>query len=301
MKLGVLPFVGKWLDKRTISYLAQRVEELGYDSLWAADHTVIPVQVDSRFPYNRRGRSPYPSDIPWWEPITTLAYAAALTQRVILGIGVLVLPHRNPVLNAKMLGQVQILSGGRLVVGVGVGWMEEEALVLGSPWKDRGPRTDEHMQLMRALWQSDFPTFQGRYYSVQGVGFGPRPDVPPPLWVGGHTMPALRRAAILGDGWVAYALPPQEVAEKWKLVKEMASWAHRDPASLTLAVITPLAFTQDDVEDLRPLRGSPRQVAAMVQQYEELGVDHLVVAPPTWISEDAAIQALENFYRVCRQ
>jgi probable F420-dependent oxidoreductase len=295
MRFGVMSFIGRWLDADSLPALAREVEALGYHSLWAADHTVIPVRVDSRYPYSRRGRSPYPPDIPWWEPITTLSYLAAITERVLLGTGVLVLPHRNPVLTAKMLSQVQILSRGRLLVGVGVGWMREEAHALGSPWRQRGAMADEQIQLMRELWAHEFPTFRGRFYQVEGVGFGPLPPEPPPILVGGHAIAALRRAAYLGDGWLAFALPPDQVARRWQLVQEMAAEAGRDPQSLTLGVIAPLVITERPLEEARPIMGTPEQVQAMVGQYRDVGVQHLVVAPPIWLGRKEALDTITLF------
>ena len=213
MQFGVhLPHIGPWHDGDTLRRFALAVEEMGYDSVWVSDHIVFPLGYESRYPYAEGGQFPLPPVVPWLEPVTTLTFVAGATSRVKLGTSILVLPYRNPVLNAKQLGNLQTVSGGRLIVGAGAGWMREEAEALGMPWDERGARTDEHIQVLRALWTEEDPKFEGRFYRVTGLRCEPRPAMPPPVWVGGHEPPALRRAARLGDGWHAYRLTPDELA-----------------------------------------------------------------------------------------
>ncbi len=201
MEFGVhLPHIGPWHDGDTLRRFAVGVEEMGYDSVWVSDHIVFPLGVESRYPYADSGDFPLPAAVPWLEPVTTLTFVAGVTSRVRLGTSILVLPYRNPVVNAKALGNLAVLSGDRLIVGVGAGWLREEAEALGMPWDERGRRTDEHIEVLRALWRQEAPEFEGKFYRVKGVRCEPRPAQAPPVWVGGHEPPSLRRAARLGDG-----------------------------------------------------------------------------------------------------
>src|SRR3972149_4504263 len=144
MQFGVhLPHIGPWHDGDTLRRFALAVEEMGYDSVWVSDHIVFPLGFQSRYPYAEGGQFPLPPVVPWLEPVTTLTFVAGATSRVKLGTSILVLPYRNPVLNAKQLGNLQTVSGGRLIVGAGAGWMREEAEGLGLPWDERGARAGE--------------------------------------------------------------------------------------------------------------------------------------------------------------
>jgi probable F420-dependent oxidoreductase len=301
MQFGVhLPHIGVlWSGEETVRF-ARAVEALGYHSLWASDHIVFPLSVRSRYPYGESGQFPLPPQAPWLEALTTLAYVAGATARALLGTSVLVLTYRPPVLNAKVLATLQVLSGGRLVVGVGSGWMEEEARALGMPWEDRGRRTDEHIQVLRALWEQEEPRFQGRYYQVAGVRCEPRPTVLPPIWVGGHGEAALRRAARLGDGWHAVSLPPQELAPRWLRVQALAREQGRDPASLTLSVRCPLRLRDAPRPDDRPLAGTPEEVAGWLEEYRQVGVGHVVLEPPLRPGPEVALTVLERFAREIR-
>lgn len=204
MKYGViLPNLGALAHPHILTSLAHRAEELGFDGVFVSDHVILPTTPGSRYPYRSDGTFPLRPDENILEPVTTLSYLAAITTRVHLGFSVLVLPYRHPVLNAKMLGNLDVFSGGRLIVGVGVGWMEEEFVALGADYAHRGQVTDEHIMLMHNLWSRDEPEFAGEHYQLSGMTMYPkthqRPH--PPIWTGGISPSALRRAARLGDGW----------------------------------------------------------------------------------------------------
>jgi probable F420-dependent oxidoreductase len=296
MEFGIhLPHVGPWYDPETLRRYALAVEGMGYDSLWVSDHIVLPVSRESAYPYADSGEFPVPPGIPWLEAVTTLIFVAAVTGRIKLGTSILVLPYRNPIHNAKQLGNLQTLSGGRLIAGVGVGWMEEEAEALGMPWAERGARTDEHIQVLRTLWSDEVPRFDGRYYRVEGVRCEPRPSPPPPVWVGGHEGPALRRAARLGDGWHAYRLGPDDLEAGWAKVREHAEAAGRDPGSLALSVRGPLSVTDIASEDPQPFIGNEEQVREMLARYQEMGASHVVFEPPIMGGIDAGLAALQAF------
>jgi probable F420-dependent oxidoreductase len=210
LKLGAfLPPWGPTATPDEIDETVFAVEEAGYASLWVGDHVVFPRRVESPYPYNPEHRSPFDPDQPLYEPATLLAYIAARTSRVRLGISVLVLPQREPLLAAKQLAAVDALSRGRLVTGVGVGWMREEFEALGMPFEDRGPRTDEWIAILRHAWARPHEPFRGRFRSFEPLGMLPSRAIP--ILVGGQTPPALRRAAALGDGWNGVRLGPDEV------------------------------------------------------------------------------------------
>jgi probable F420-dependent oxidoreductase len=183
---------------------ARRVESLGFDSVWVSDHVVIPFTIRSRYPYNATGDFPLSPSTPFLEPLTALAVVAGATERVRLGTSVLVLPHRHPVLLAKMLATLHALAPGRVILGAGVGWMREEIELLGASYERRGAWSDEALRVIRACWSEARPSFAGEFFRFDPVGFEPRPAPGAlPIWIGGHTPAALRRVATLGDGWHA--------------------------------------------------------------------------------------------------
>jgi probable F420-dependent oxidoreductase len=193
--------------------------------MWFADHIIIPRHVQSFYPYAADGASPFNPDQPFYEPLSVLNFLAGCTQRIRLGTHVLIIPYRNPVVTAKILATVDVLSGGRLILGAGVGWMAEEFQALGvSTYAERGAVTNEYLRLFKALWTQEHPQFQGKYYQVSGVGFQPKPvqQPHPPIWVGGHSAPALRRAATLGDGWMPIGLRPQPLLEPAEMEGKIA-------------------------------------------------------------------------------
>lgn len=301
MQFGVhLPHIGPWHDGATMRRFALAIEEMGYDSVWVSDHIVFPVGFESKYPYADTGDFPVPPSVPWLEPVTTLTYVAGVTSRVRLGTSVQVLPYRNPVMNAKQLANLAMLSGGRLIVGVGAGWLREEAEAMGMPWDERGQRTDEHIEVLRALWTQENPKFEGRFYRVEGVRCEPRPSPAPPIWVGGHEAPSLRRAARLGDGWHAYCLGPDDLAEGWRKVQSLAREAGRDPEELTLSVRVPLSIMDAPSDKPVPLVGGTDQIGEWLRQYQEIGVAHMVFEPPIMAGIDAALATMERFAKELR-
>src|SRR5436189_3600280 len=180
-----LPVYGPAATRETLLAFARRMEALGYDSLWASDHVVIPWRITSKYPYNATGDFPLPPTTNFLEPLTALALVAGLTERLRLGTTVLVLPHRHPVLAAKMLATLDHLSNGRVILGAGVGWMREEIELLGAPFDERGAWSDEAIRVMRACWRDERTHFQGRFFNFADVGCFPKPvrgDIP--IWMG---------------------------------------------------------------------------------------------------------------------
>src|SRR5512132_3810155 len=170
-----LPVFGPAATRAGLLTFAREMERLGYDSLWASDHIVIPHTIRSRYPYSDTGQFPLPADATFLEPLTALAMVAGVTERVKLGTTVLVLPHRHPVLAAKMLATLDHLSGGRLILGAGVGWMREEIEILGAPFDRRGAWSDDAIRVMRACWREGRVRYKGQFVSFDEIGVLPQP------------------------------------------------------------------------------------------------------------------------------
>jgi probable F420-dependent oxidoreductase len=235
---------------------ARLAEEAGFEALWVGDHIALPLQ------------APDPADEPRLEALVALTYLAAVTTRVRLGAAVLVLPQRQPVLLAKQLSSIDVLSGGRLTVGIGVGYVEPELRALGASLADRRARTDEYLAALRALWAEPPPSFEGRFVSFAGVIQRPRPAQRPhpPIVVGGHSPGAYRRAVREGDGWYGWELGLEEAAGSLEALREAAR-RHERPSSLGDLEIT---ITPPGPVDLDTAR-----------RYADLGVHRLALQPPT--------------------
>ena len=262
-----LPIWGPLATRETLMTVARHVETLGFDSVWASDHVVIPFQIRSRYPYNASGDFPLPPTTDFLEPLTALALVAGVTERLRLGTTVLVLPHRHPVLAAKMLATLDHLAPGRVILGAGVGWMREEIELLGAPYDQRGAWTDEAIQIMRACWRDERPSFQGRFFSFPEVGFAPKPARGTiPIWIGGHSPRALRRVAELGDGWHAAFAAPDVMRKGLVELNAACAKIGRDPRQLTLSVRMGFSArrpAQEVVDELEALR--------------DIGVRHIIV------------------------
>jgi probable F420-dependent oxidoreductase len=250
---------GSSADPDTLARRARRAEDAGFESFWIGDHIALPAP-------------PPPGGDPAWQPrleaVVALAYMAALTSRVRLAIGVIVLPQRQPVLLAKQLTTVDVLSKGRLIVGIGVGYLEPELNALGASVADRGARTDEHLAAMRSLWDEPIPSFAGRFVSFSGVVERPRPvqRPHPPIVIGGHSPAAYRRAVQAGNGWHGWDLDLAKTAEALAALRETATRAER-PAGLGPLEITITPPGTPDVDTAR--------------RYADLGVHRLAIQPHT--------------------
>lgn len=299
MQYGIiLPNVGPMAQIDILASLAGRAEALGYRGVFLSDHVAIPTTLRSAYPYRSDGRFPLTGDDLILEPITALSYLAAVTQRVHLGFSVLVLPYRHPVLNAKMLATLDVISNGRLVVGAGVGWMAEEFAALDANFDARGGVTDEHIAILRAFWSQSVPTLTGPHYDVSGVGISPAPvqNPYPPIWTGGISPPALRRAASLGDGWHGVRQSPADIARVAARITQL-----RANIGLTMDGYVISLRAGLDVTDApftgharTPLRGSTDQLAADLSTYADAGLSYLVVEPRAENPEQFVAQ-LERF------
>lgn len=283
-----LPTSGGAADPAALRDVAQAAEALGYDAVWVSDHLVIPARIESTYPYSPSGAFRMGPTAPYLEPLVALAYLAGCTQRIRLGTHVLILPYRHPVATAKVVATLDVLSGGRVDLGVGVGWMREEFEALSQTYFDRrGAVTDEQIRILRALWTGELPAFEGEFYRFAPLGAHPHPvqRPHPPIWVGGHTRAAIRRAARLGDGWLPIGarppadLPPEEIAAGARALRREARKAGRDPAAIRLGFSTGVTLTDTPTgaqADRRPFQGSPEEVAADIHRYRAVGIDRFV-------------------------
>jgi len=230
------PCAGHFLSSpETVTEFAQAVEESGFESIWVFEHAVIPADYSSRYPYNPEGRLGIEDDdIP--DPLALLAFVAGVTRRLVLGTGVLILPQRSPVICAKECATVDSLSGGRLQLGIGVGWLREEAEAVGTSFDDRGARTDESIEAMRVLWCEPEPTFHGRFTSFERAKCNPKPVQPGgvPIHVGGHSAAAARRAGRLGDGFFPIGLRSDDFDVRVEQMRGAARDAGRDPDEIEI-------------------------------------------------------------------
>jgi probable F420-dependent oxidoreductase len=266
--------------------LAQRAEDLAFDSVWVSDHIVVPRRIESFYPYAADGVPTFNPEQPYYEPLSVLNFLAGCTQRLRLGTHVLILPYRNPVLTAKVLATLDVLSGGRVILGAGVGWMEEEFQALGlNSFAQRGAVTDEYIRLFKELWTKEEPEFQGKYYQLSGAGFYPKPvqKPHPPIWIGGHTGPAIRRAAELGDGWMPIGLrppailEPEELAVKIARLRALTRRAGRPEDAVAVCFSTDVAFERTPGPTRRLMTGRPEQIAADLRQYQDVGVQNFIL------------------------
>jgi probable F420-dependent oxidoreductase len=261
-----LPHLGRSASRDVLRGFAAAAEETGFDSLWVSDHVIVPRHLESRYPYNETGEFPFRAEAPFLDPIATLLFVAGCTERVQLGTAVLIVPYRNPVVQAKELATLDFVSGGRLILGIGTGWMAEEFTALDVPFEHRGGRTNEYLALMKRLWSEDDTSFEGRFYKLENVGFYPKPvqQPHPPIWAGGHSEPAFRRGGYHCDGWLGANVSPEACAAQFTRVQAYAKEAGRDPASLTLAARIPLRLGDDESE-----------LVKSVDEYRAAGVSHL--------------------------
>jgi probable F420-dependent oxidoreductase len=288
----------------TIRRLGQAADRFQYDSVWITDHVVIPKATNSKYPYSPDGSFDLGAAQHYLDALTVMSYLAGVTERVAIGSSVLILPYRNPMLVAKMVATLDVLSRGRAILAVGVGWMREEFAALNlTTFEERGAVTDEYIRILRELWTEEWPSFRGRFYSFDKVRFYPKPvqKPHPPIWIGGHTKAAIRRAALLGDGWHPIGLRPpaglypEEFAKAVASLRDQAVAAGRDPKAIALSFRAPLRFTDGGTPGSRtPFIGSRDQIVEDIRTYQRLGVSHLVfdVAGP---SVEAILEQLQRF------
>jgi probable F420-dependent oxidoreductase len=273
VKLGVwVPNCRHLATPDIIRATAVRAEQLGYDSVWVSDHVVVPHANVVNF-----GETVF-------DPLVTLGVIAGATSRVRLGTTVLIVPYRNAVVTAKMISSLDALSGGRVIFGVGAGWVAAESAMLGVPFAERGAMTDEYLEAMQELWTKREPSFAGTYTQFSGLTFEPKPvQTPhPPIWVGGHSRAALRRTARFGAAWHPINRPPAELrAGRAELARLCAARGRAELPALTLRndvrVLRPGQSVPASAHAGRVIAGEPAAVIDQITELADCGVEHLVL------------------------
>ena len=256
---------------------ATTAEDLGYSTVWVADHVVFPSQIPGGYVFN-------PED-PFLDPLTVLAALAYKTSRIKLGTAVLILPYRHPLAVAKALATIDVLSGGRLVVGVGAGWLEQEFTALGTSIKERGARTDETMDIFKAVWTQKTPQFSGKHFQFADIKFIPKPvqKPHPPLLVGGMSKGALRRVARRGDGWIAMGKGPDDVKQPLEILRKLTAKEGRNLDDLRICML-PLGAPSVD------------QLIQDIPRYADLGIQHVYLSFRAWTDEFSTLMELMEHF-----
>jgi probable F420-dependent oxidoreductase len=292
MQFGIsAPFRGPLSNPEDMLAIAQAADRLGFAYLTVSDHIIVPRKIEANYPYSDTGEFPWTAEGAGdcMEQFTVMAWLAAVTKKVRLLTSVAVLPHRNPVFMAKSIATMDVLSGGRIAIGCGTGWMREEFEALGVEFDKRGQVTNEYIEAMKALWTQDNPSYQGEFVNFSDVIFAPKPlqNPHPPLWIGGESGPAMRRVAGHGDVWYPFAsnpkfrlATPDAYRERAARVKQAVAEAGRDPASVTLAYNSPLHLENErqmDDGSRMPMTGSVSDRIADIQAFAAVGTEIMVV------------------------
>jgi len=258
--------------------VATRAEQLGFESVWVPEHLVLPKHFESRYPYSEDGLPPVEPSAPMLDPLILLTHIAAATSRIRLGTNIFILPLRHPLVTARMAMSLDVLSGGRLSLGIGVGWLEEEFRAAGIDFRTRGSRTRECVLALKALWTQAEPEFHGRFFEFGPVKFEPKPvQMPhPPILFGGESETALRRAAALGDGWYGVAHDPESAVQRVAKLRVLLAEAGRQDEAFEVTV---------------GHNGGPLDGDAL-RNYADAGVDRVTVLP-WWRGRDA-VEKLEE-------
>jgi probable F420-dependent oxidoreductase len=280
MEFGLVAANIVYWEGRDAVMAARTAESTGFDSMWTFEHVVFPEDYSSPYPGSPDGRLPMPPSTPIPDPLIWLSYVAAATTTLRLGTGIVILPERNPVVLAKELATLDRLSEGRLLFGIGIGWLKEEFDALGVPWDRRAARTDEYVAAVRALWASDAATFDGEFVSFSRVSSNPKPaQTSIPVVVGSFSPAGARRAGRLGDGFLPAAGSTAELAELIGVMRDSASDHGRDPAQIEITTFAPPHLESD-----------PR---AAVEELEALGI-HRVLCLPGMLGEPPDPNAIKS-------
>lgn len=285
MQFGLhLPASTAGVTAQDLVRFAQKAEALGFYCITVADHVIVPKNISIPYPYTVDGK--YPGSGYHLETLMTMGFLAGATHRIRFVTSVMIAPYRNPIITAKMLASLDVLSQGRVVVGLGVGWMKEEFENLQAPnFAERGKVTDEYIHAFRELWTKDNPSFKGKYCNFNDIVFIPKPVQQPtiPIWIGGHSKRAIRRAARLGDGWhpiggvPTIPLEPEDMKRDLALLAEFAQAAGRDPKKIHVALKGSLFDKEKKIEGRRRhFMGSAEEIASDIGAYRDVGVDTMI-------------------------
>jgi probable F420-dependent oxidoreductase len=307
MKVGfALPQLGPQASPENLIRVARRAEELGYDSLWVLERLLWPLNPKEPYPVSSDGRLPETFQIVL-DPLETLTFVAAHTKKVRLGTSVLVLPYHTPIQLARCIATLDVLSGGRAEIGVGVGWSRDEFEAAGAPFERRGPRADEFLQAMIDLWTKDPIGFEGQFYHIPESKVGPKPvqKPHPPLYIAGFGPYAFERAVKFGHGWNPSGVPSFELLEGMiRQFQETARRAGRAGMEVVLRTF-PVVFDSSLGSNRKPLMGTLDEICADIRQLREMGVTTVVHAPPEMgfqntSSIDAALRRMEQLLEASR-
>jgi probable F420-dependent oxidoreductase len=280
MRIGAkVPNSGDVAVERGMASMARELEDAGFSSLWVSDHVVLPREIKSRYPFAADGKATWPTDTPYFDTVVSLSVIAAATRHVVIGTAVLVLPLRHPVVFAKQAASLDVLSGGRLALGVGAGWLREEFAALDVNFESRGRRFVEWIELLRSCWSGEPDAYHGEHYELpEDVLCLPTPLHEIPLLVGGHSPVAIKRAATLGNGWLAqqsaHSLDVEEIVSTVATLRESARTRDAEHAAwTTLRLVDSVSGLDQIVESMPKLRAA--------------GVDEIIV-DIDWSDESAA-------------
>ena len=250
MDFGVIfANVGPFMTAKGAKAMGQGAEAAGFDSVWTVEHVLVPEGYESDYPYDDSGKMPGPEESPIPDPLIWLTYVGACTNELKLATGVLILPQRNPGVLAKQCATIDMMTGGRMILGIGVGWLEEEFNALGIPFERRGKRTDEYVAALRALWSQSLATHTGEFTNLEKVYSQPQPvNGSIPIVVGGHTDIAARRAGRLGDGFFPGKGSDDELRHLIGVMRETAEKHDRDPDAIEITASGAAMFGDDALD-----------------------------------------------------
>lgn len=295
MEFGVhLPDAGGMAQREPFLAYCRAADQLGYESVWSSDHIAWPdvETIASQYPYGENSGFPSPGS-PWLDCIGSLTFAAAATERVRLGTTVLIIGYRPAIQQAKAWATLDVLSGGRAILGVGVGWMKEEFDAIGMPWDRRGERADEFLDIFEKLWADERVTHEGQFDRFGPIGFSPKPvNGRIPVWVGGHTRPAFRRTARYGDAFHAAFTPPEELQGFFDAIGAECEAIGRDPGTVERTMLHRVLF---DHEAEGAISGSVDRIVHQIGEYAERGVSHMAVFFLQRGGVEARLDAIRRF------
>lgn len=281
MKFGIVPInLSEFTDPQVLIPFVQKAERLGYESVWTAEHVIIPKHYDSVYPYNPSGKVPFRPDAAIIDPLVALTFIAAATSQLRLGTGVNILPQTNPLYLAKWASSIDHLSQGRLMLGLGIGWLQEEFAAIGVPFAQRGKRSDEYLAALKAVWTGQEIDFQGEFVRWQGFQMRPAPAQAGgvPLVIGGVSAPAIRRTVRHGNGWYVIGKDLDEYRAHMRALDDECRRQGRNRAELEITAYWDYY----------------RQGADSLSAYQELGVDRLLINVRA-LRHDSTDAALEQF------
>ena len=279
MKFGIaFANVGPFIQPENAVHFAQACEERGIESLWTVEHVVVPAGYSAQYPYSKDGKMPGPENSPIPDPLVWLAFVAGATQKIKLATGILILPQRHPAYVAKEVATLDLLSGGRTILGIGIGWLHEEFAALGIRFEDRVARTEEACSALRTLWKPGANAFKGEHFAWDALESNPKPlqEGGPPIVVGGHVKGAARRAARVGDGFFPMLQPDTELGDLLDVMGDECAKLGRDPKEIEITTSLP----GHDLDAIKAL--------------EDQGVSRLVMGPPAF-DRDGIEKGLDAF------